>query len=95
MAEYDKPALDAQTDQAVMTLRGYALGDAAEQNAAVIAAALAAQFPGCPDLGRIIVAVSELQSTLALKGCGHASCVIATTGRAGARLVPAEEVPGG
>lgn len=78
--------MDADTDQAVMVLRSSRLGNAAGQNAGVIGEQLRTQFPDVPDLGRILVAVSELQSTLAVSGCGHVQCVIATIGLAGVKL---------
>ena len=95
MPDYDKAALDAQTDQVVMLLRQHMrLNAAQELFAADLAGVLTAQLGHVPELGRILVALTQSFSAAGAVGCGHVTSLCAVLGAAGARLVPQEEVPG-
>lgn len=95
MDEYDKASLDAMTDQAVMILRqDMRLNAKQELYAAELAEVLTVQFGHVPELGRILICLTQAFSAAGALGCGHVTSLCAVLGAAGAQLVPQEEVPG-
>lgn len=93
MDRYDKAALAAETDQAVMILRTEPLSVIQAAGAVVIAETLAAEFPGVPDLGRVLVALTQVLAPLGAASCQHLASIVIVIGAAGIRLVPEEQVP--
>lgn len=94
-APLDKAKLDAATDQAVMLLRDMPLTGTEAEASRAVAEFIAAQFPGSPDAGRVLVAVAQQFALAGLLSCQHLATLVKVMAEAGVRLIPREDVPGG
>lgn len=85
MAEYTKAELDAMVDKAAETVREAPLSSLKAQYADTVAEALAIQFPGIPDVPRIVLACAQHMAALADAGVPAVS-IVHILGAAGLRL---------
>ena len=89
MADYDKAALDEMTDGAVSVLREVELMPLHQQYARLVSGYLAVQFPGAPELPRIVLTCAQMMAALGAEGVSGA-VVVAILGDTGIRLLDGE-----
>lgn len=75
MAEHSKAELDAMTDNAARIVRGAPLDGPMAEYARHVAGFLAVQFPGVPDLDRVVVACAHYMSAIGAEWIGGATLV--------------------